>query len=123
VAGRVKFDETIAERKVTALGKGLELIRQVQSLLLRGMSKETLDFLYEHGNWFATSVILLPDTYVENWRSIRQNLAPIAVKDAAKQQMNDESKENALTGGITDSWQSSIELARKAEASIYEELN
>jgi len=119
----VKFDETIAERKVAALGKGLELIRQVHSLLLRGMLKEARDFLDEHGSWFADSLILLPPTYVENRRSIRANLESIAVKDAAKQQVHDESKENAIADEVTDSWKSSIELAHKAEASIYEELH
>ena len=40
VAGKVKLQETIAERRVPAYGKGLELIGQVQSILVQGTKKE-----------------------------------------------------------------------------------
>lgn len=121
-AGKVKFAETMAERRVAVYGKGLELIRRIQSTLLRGMPKEAFDLLCDHGGWFADSLILLPPTYVEKWRLIKGNLASAALKDAAKEQTRDESKKNALADEVTQLWHSSIELAREAEASIHDEL-
>ena len=122
-AGSIKFEETIAERRVAAYGKALELIRRLQFILYQGMPKEALDFLGENGSWFADSLILLPHTYVENWRSIKGNLASAVLKEGAKQQTRNESQKDLLAEEVVDSWQSSIELAREAEASIYAELH
>lgn len=123
VAGKVKLQETIAERKVSAYGKGLELIDQIQSILVKRTHKDTLDFLYRNASWFADNRILLPHTFVENWRSIRQNLKKAIMKDKVQDKMQDGDKRENLVNQITEAFDFCIKLAEEAEGSIRKELN
>jgi len=123
VAGKVKFEETIAERKVAAYGKALELVGQVQSILVQGMEKDALKFLYDNGRWFADSLILLPHTFVENWRSIRLNLQCAILKNTAQEKMEAGVKRDTVINDVVHLRGFCDELARQAEASIRDELN
>jgi len=114
-AGKIKFQETIAERKVATYGKGLELICRLQFVLLQGTKEDALEFIYEkHGSWFSDNLILLPHTFVENWRSIRLNLqSDISERKAVLPQ---EEKLVPLPTFCR-------KLAQEAEKSILNELN
>lgn len=122
IAGKVKLKETIAERKVAAYGKGLELIGRVQSVLVQRAKEDALAFLYEHGNWFADNLILLPHTFVVNWRSIRQNLKIAITLEEAQQKETDQGKCRKLADQIVETHTFCDELAREAESSIHSEL-
>jgi hypothetical protein len=122
VAGKVKLQETIAERKVAAYGKGLELIGEVQSILVQGAKKDALDFLYDKGSWFADSLILLPHTFVENWRSIRLNLREAIMYDDAQEKMKDDGKRAKIVDRIVEACDFCDGLAKEAESSIRKEL-
>ncbi len=122
IAGKVKLEETIAERKVLAYGKGLELIGQVQEVLKQRTKEDALAFLYEHGSWFADNLILLPHIFVVKWRSIRQNLKKVITLDEMKQDETDEGKRNQIINQCDEILKFCDELAEAAEASIRNEL-
>jgi hypothetical protein len=122
IAGKVKLQETIAERKVLAYGKGLELIGQLQSVLVEGTKEDALAFLYENGSWFTDNLILLPRTFVENWRSIRLNLKKAIIYDDAQQKMTDNGKRGEIVDRIVEAQDFCDWLAKEAESSIRKEL-
>lgn|GEM_PF-2468257 len=122
VAGKVKFEETIAERKVAAYGKALEVIGQVQSILIQGAEKDALDFLYSNGTWFADNLILLPHTFVENWRSIRLNLKSAIMKNSAQERMAEGSRRDGLINDIVQLRGLCDNLAQEAETILRQEL-
>jgi len=122
VAGKVKLQETIAERRVPAYGKGLELIGQVQSILVQGTKKDALAFLYDNGSWFADSLILLPHAFVENWRSIRNSLKKAILYDNAQEKEKDDDKRKKIIDQIVEAQDFCDRLAKEAETSIWKEL-
>lgn len=127
IAGKVKLQETIAERKVPAYGKGLELIGQVQSILVQGTTNDALTFLYDNGSWFADNLILLPHTFVVNWRSIRHNLKKAIMNHDAQEQMKDDDTAKAerdkIIKEIVEACNFCDMLAKEAESSIRKELS
>jgi len=123
IAGEVKLKETIAERKVAAYGKGLELIGRVQSVLVQETKEGALAFLYKHGSWFADNLILLPHTFVVNWRSIRQNLKIAITLADAQQKKTDEDEREGIIGQCVERVSFCEKLAKEAEASIRDELD
>ncbi len=122
-AAKIKLQETIGERKVAAYGKGLELIGQLQSILIQGVAEDALNFLYENGNWFANNLILLPHTFVENWRSIRLNLKSAIRLRETQEKMPDGAKRDAKIEMVVSIDSFCDELAKEAEESIRKELN
>ena len=100
MAGTIRLQETIAERKVAAYGKGLELIGQIQSVLIQGTEEDALKFIESHGSWFADNLILLPHTFVENWRSIRLNLRSAIRTDKTQEKMGDDAKREAMIDDV-----------------------
>ncbi len=123
VAGKVKLLETIGERRVAAYGKGLELMDRVQLILVQGTKKDALTFLYDNGRWFADNLILLPHAFVENWRSIRENLKKAIMYDDAQEKMKDDDKRRQqMVDWIVEAQDFSDRLAKEAESSIRKEL-
>ena len=120
-ASRIKFQETMGERKVAACGKGLELVGQLQSVLIQGTKKDALDFLYKHGDWFADNLILLPHTFVENWRSIRLNLKSVVRKDSTQRKMPDGERRDQMIEEIGETESFCDKLAKEAEEAIRKE--
>jgi hypothetical protein len=111
----------MGERKVAAYGKGLELIGQLQSVLIQGTNKDALDFLYEHGDWFADNLILLPHTFVQNWRSVRWNLKSVVRKNETQQKMPEGEKRDQMIEEIGTIQSFCDKLAEEAEAAIRRE--
>lgn len=122
-AGKIKFRETIGERKVAAYGKGLELIDRLQTILLKDTKEDALEFLYENGSWFTDNLILLPHTFVENWRSIRLNLKSAIMKDKLQEKMSEGAEKEKRINEVVTAHSFCDELAREAEAAIRNELN
>lgn len=73
-ARQTRFEEMIGEQKLEVYKKALSLIDQIQTLLIQGVTDDVLKVLYDNGEWFSMNQILLPHTFVENWRSIRIGL-------------------------------------------------
>ena len=121
-AGKIKLQETIGERKVAAYGKGLELIGQLQSILIQGVEEDALKFLYENGDWFANNLILLPHTFVENWRSIRLNLKSVIRLREMQGKMPDGEKRDEKIEEAVNLEGFCDELAKEAEESIRKTL-
>ncbi len=47
---------------------------QLQDFLLQATAEEALSFTEQHHAWLCDNVIFLPDSYEDNWQSIRANL-------------------------------------------------
>ena len=122
IAGKVKLQETIAERKVPVCGKGLEVIGQLQSILVERTKEDALTFLYDNGSWFADNLIVLPHTFVENWRSIRLSLKRAIMNENRQEKMKDNDKRGEIVDRIVEIQDFCDRLAKEAEASIRKEL-
>ena len=85
-ARQIRMEELRGEQQLEAFKKALSLIDQMQSLLIQGTTEDVLKFVYDNGEWFSMNQILLPHTFVENWRSIRLNLRSVKRKDDAQQE-------------------------------------
>lgn len=122
VAGKVKLQETIGERKLAAYGKGLELIDQLQSVLVKGNDEDALAFLTANGDWFAGNLILLPHAFVQNWRSIRLNLSKVIMYGNAQEKAKGHQMREKMVDHAVDAYDFCNELAKEAENSIRQEL-
>ena len=69
-----KMEETIGEQKVEAYKKALSLISQLRSSLIVATHDDTLSFMSQNREWVSDNIILLPHTFVENWRTIQVRL-------------------------------------------------
>jgi hypothetical protein len=122
-AGKIKFRETIGERKVAAYGKGLELINGLQTILMKEENEDALKFLYENGSWFVDNLILLPHTFVENWRSIRITLKKVILLRESSDNMPEGAEREKKEDQANTLRSFCDELAQEAEAAIRNELD
>ena len=98
------------------------MIGQVQLILVQGTKEDALAFLVDNGNWFADNLVLLPHTFVENWRSIRHNLKKAIMYDEAQEKMTDDAKRGQIIDRIVEAQDFCDRLAKEAESSIRKEL-
>lgn len=110
------MEEVRGEQQLEACKKALSLIDQVQTLLIQGITEDVIKFLYDNGEWFSMNQILLPHTFVENWRSIRLNLRSVQMKDKSQQTMNDGPKRDEKIEDIVNIEEFVRKLAKEAEA-------
>ena len=115
-ARQIRMEEVRGEQQLEACKKALSLIDQVQTLLIQGIAEDVIKFLYDNGEWFSMNQILLPHTFVENWRSIRLNLRSVQMKDKSQQTMNDGTKRDEKIEDIVNIEEFVGKLAKEAEA-------
>ncbi len=121
-ARQVRMEEVKGEQQLEACKKALSLIDQIQSLLIQGTAEDVLKFLYDNGEWFSMNQILLPHTFVENWRSIRLNLQSVKRKDDTQQKMANEPKRDKIINDIVKTEDFVRQLAKEADAVLRKEL-
>jgi len=121
-ARQIRMEEVRGEQQLEACKKALSLIDQVQTLLIQGTTEDVIKFLYAHGEWFSMNQILLPHTFVENWRSIRLNLCSVKRKDDAQQKMTDHPERNKIINDIVGTEEFARQLAREADEVLRREL-
>jgi len=121
-ARQIRMEEVKGEQQLEARKKALSLIDQIQSLLIQSTSEDVLKFLYDNGEWFSMNQILLPHTFVENWRSIRLNLLSVKRKDDAQQKITDEPKRDKIINDIVNTEDFVRQLAKEADAVLRKEL-
>jgi hypothetical protein len=86
-ARSIRLEEIKGEQQLEVYKKALSLTDQVQSLWIQGTPNDVLNLLYNNGEWFSVNQILLPHTFVVNWRSIRLSLRKLIRRDQQRQQM------------------------------------
>ncbi|MHC4620458.1 MAG: hypothetical protein ACYTEQ_22145 [Planctomycetota bacterium] len=121
-ARQIRMEELKGEQQLEACKKALSLIDQIQSLLIQGTSDDVLKILYDNGAWFSMNQVLLPHTFVENWRSVRLNLRSVKRQDDAQQRMTDGAERDKMINKIADNEEFIQQLADEAEAVLREEL-
>ena len=121
-ARQIRMEELRGEQQLEAFKKALSLIDQMQSLLIQGITEDVLKFVYDNGEWFSMNQILLPHTFVENWRSIRLNLRSVKRKDDAQQKMTDEPKRDKIIEDIVNTEDFVRQLAEEADVVLRKEL-
>lgn len=121
-ARQIRMEEVRGEQQLEACKKALSLIDQVQTLLIQGITEDVIKFLYDNGEWFSMNQILLPHTFVENWRSIRLNLRSVKMKDKSQQSMNDGPKRDEKIEDIVNTEEFVRKLAKEADDVLRMEL-
>ena len=121
-ARQTRFEEMIGEQKLEVYKKALSLIDQIQTLLIQGVTDDVLKVLYDNGEWFSMNQILLPHTFVENWRSMRLNLRSVKRKDKIQERTTDESKQNEIKADVVGIEDFVQKLVDEAEKTLRKEL-
>jgi hypothetical protein len=90
-ARQIRMEEIRGEQQIEAWKKGLSLTDRLWDLLVaeRGTTDDAIKVLRDNGEWFSMNQILLPHTFVENWRSVILNLCSIKRQDEARPRISD----------------------------------
>ena len=75
------MEELRGEQQLEACKKALSLIGHIQVFLAAKTPEDVLSFLDDNVEWFSMNEIILPHTFVENWKSIMINLVNLQVLD------------------------------------------
>lgn len=123
-ARQIRMEEIRGEQQLEACKKALSLIGQIKTLLLQSTTDNTLKFLYDNDKWFSMNQILLPPTFVDNWRSIMLNLNNRKLFEQAVKEASDgsETKKQSVEDAVK-TWKYILNLAKEAENIILKELN
>jgi hypothetical protein len=123
-ARQIRMEEVRGEQQLEACKKALSLIGQIKRSLLKRTTDNTLKFLYDNDEWFSMNQILLPHTFVENWRAIMLNLNNMKLFEQAVKEALDgsETKKQPVEDGVK-TWEYTLELAKDAEEILRKELN
>ena len=78
-ARQIRMEELRGEQQLEACKKALSLIEKIQLFLQAKTPQDVLNFLDDNVEWFSMNQIILPHTFVENWKSIMTNLVNLQV--------------------------------------------
>lgn len=112
-ARQIRMEEVRGEQQLEACKKALSLIGRIGGIPVQ--ADEELKFLINNDEWFSMNQILLPHTFVENWRSIRLNLRSVQMKDKSQQTMNDGPKRDEKIEDIVNIEEFVRKLAKEAD--------
>lgn len=93
---QIRREELIGEQSLEVAKKALSLTDQIQTLRIQGVTEDLIGLLYREGEWFSMNQILLPHTFVENWRSMRLALRKLKRRESRKGEMNDVSEQDTI---------------------------
>jgi hypothetical protein len=80
-ARKIRMEELRGEQQLEACKNALSLTDRIYTLWVQGTADDVLKLLLDNGEWFSMNQVLLPHTFVENWRSIRLNLNSMKRKE------------------------------------------
>ncbi len=121
-ARQIRIEEVRGEQQLEACKKALSLTDQIQTLLIQGTTEDVLKLLYDNGEWFSMNQILLPHTFVENWRSMRLNLRTVIRREKSQQKMADGPERDEKIEDISNMEGFIQQLADEAEKVLRGEL-
>lgn len=122
-ARKIKMEEVKGEQQLEAYKKALSLTGQIQVILIAKTTEDVLNFLYDNGEWFSMNQILLPHTFIENWRSIRVNLHNLQLLEQAAKEKPDGEERNEKIKDAVKTGEYVRKLAKEAEDILREEMN
>jgi hypothetical protein len=114
------MEEVRGEQQLEACKKALALIEQIW--VLSDSPDAMISFLSNNNEWFSMNQILLPHTFVENWRSLLTNLRWIKRKDDMQCKMEDGHKRDGLIEKLIDTDDFVGQLVLEMDRSIRKEL-
>lgn len=80
-ARKIRREELIGEQSLESMKKALSLTDQIQAMRIQCVTEDIIGLLDREGEWFSTNQILLPHTFVENWRTLRVRLRQLKRKE------------------------------------------
>jgi len=122
-ARQIRMEELRGEQQLEACKKALSLIDQIQTLLIQRTTDDVIKFLYNNGEWLSMNQILLPATFVDNWRSIRLNLCNQQILEQAAKEKPDGEERSKVINEAVETWEYARKLAKEAEDILRKELN
>lgn len=121
-ARKIRMEEVRGEQQLGACKKALSLIDQVCTLYIQSTEEDVLKIILDNGEWFSMNQVLLPHTFVENWRSIRINLRSMLRKNISLEKAQDETKQEAIKNDIIKTDKFIGELIEEADEVLRKEL-
>lgn len=112
-ARKIRMDEVIAEKKVTANAEAYAKMKDIASRLAHGTLQDVLRVIIENESWFFSNRIFLPGKFPDKWLTIRNNVDK-AIK--LQEQLPEKASELA---SLKDALR---EIANKAIDEIYKEM-
>lgn len=112
-ARKIRMDEVIAEKKVTANAEAYAKMKDIASRLLQETFQNVLKVIIENESWLFENRLFLPGKFPNKWLSIRNNVyRAIEVEKQSPEKTNElVSLKNAL-----------INTANEAIDEIYKEM-
>lgn len=124
MAARTKrMQELIAEKRVPACNKALQIVSSLRGLLIQDTIEGSLAFMREHGEWFEKNTAFLPYEFSDRWVSMKLNLRKAEMMSNAQENMQDGTKRIGMIGEIVNIQTFTDELAKEAENVIRGELS
>ena len=77
---KVKMDEAIAARKVTANAEAYRNIKRIEGAFVQKSVEETSKMAAELEQWFFDNLLFLPGEFPDHWLTVRTNLRLLAMK-------------------------------------------
>jgi hypothetical protein len=68
---KIRMDEVIAEKKITANAEAYEKMKYIASWLINKSLKDVLDFIHQNQEWFFKNRLFPPDKFPNKWITIR----------------------------------------------------
>ena len=112
-ARRIRMDEIIAEKKVSANAEAYRRMKTIESMLHQSSLEETLKEIIAYEDWFFSSRLFLPGKFPDKWLSIRDGLYKACPLQGQPEKANELTK---LEGHLA-------KLTEEAIVEIYKEMN
>jgi hypothetical protein len=109
---KIRMDEVIAEKKVTANAEAYAKMKYIASWLRKKTFKDVLDFILKNEEWFFKNRLFLPGIFPNKWITIRNYVKRAIELEKQPKKANELiSLKNKL-----------IEIANEANLIIYKEM-
>lgn len=120
-ARQIKLDEMKAEQGLEICKKALFLIGQTGKRPIQ-IEKE-LRFLLDNDEWFLMNQILLPHTFVENWKSMKIEIRRLKLIEEEMDKIPDGPQRTEIVEQFVGIQKFIQQLSEEAEKAIRKELN
>lgn len=122
-ARQIRMEELRGEQQLEACKKALSLIGTIQVLLQAKTPQDVLNFLDDNVEWFSMNQIILPHTFVVNWKSIMINLVNLQVLDKEAKELPDGENRDKKMKEAAETRKFNRKLAEEAKDILRKEMN
>lgn len=82
-ARKIKIDEIVAEKKITANAEAFAYVKKIQSMLIQFSSKDVLKEILSLEEWWLKSRLFLPGKFINKWLGLREGASKLARLEAS----------------------------------------